>query len=98
MRNSDTSSTLYDSAVARLPDARADYPDREERVEVLARELDEALEQQRATSEVLPILVLYFDSRTARPAQPRCSAYRRLLRSFGNAVPIGQGRELPSVA
>jgi GAF domain-containing protein len=56
VRNGRTSSTLYDSAAARLRTGRATHLELEERVEALARELGEALEQQMATSEVLRII------------------------------------------
>jgi signal transduction histidine kinase len=56
VRNGRTSSTLHDSAAARRRTGRATHLELEERVEALARELGEALEQQMATSEVLRII------------------------------------------
>jgi signal transduction histidine kinase len=55
VRNSKTSSALYDRS-SRLPAGRATYFNLEEQVGVLVRELDEAVEQQRATSEVLRVI------------------------------------------
>jgi len=56
VRNSRALSTLYNNAATRLRTGRATYVDLEERIEVLARELDEASEQQMATSEVLRVI------------------------------------------
>ena len=56
MRNSTTSSTLYDNAAARLRAGRTTHLDLEKRVEALVGELGEALEQEMATSEVLRVI------------------------------------------
>jgi hypothetical protein len=56
VRNCRTISALCDSPAARLPAGRATHLDLEKRVEALVGELDEALEQQMATSEVLRVI------------------------------------------
>ena len=56
MRNGSTSSTLYGNATAWPRAGRATHLDLEKQMEMLARELGEALEQQTATSEVLHVI------------------------------------------
>ena len=56
MRSGANSSALYDTAAARLRPGPVTHLDLEKRVEVLVGELGEALEQQRATSEVLRVI------------------------------------------
>ena len=56
MRNGSTSSTLYGNATAWPRAGRATHLDLEKQIEMLARELGEALEQQTATSEVLHVI------------------------------------------
>ena len=56
MRHGRTISALCDSPAARLHAGRATHLDLEKRVEALVGELDEALEQQMATSEVLRVI------------------------------------------
>ena len=56
MRSGANSSALYDTAAARLRPGPVTHLDLEKRVEVLVGELEEALEQQRATSEVLRVI------------------------------------------
>jgi signal transduction histidine kinase len=56
VRNGSTSSTVYNSVAAWLSACRTTHLDLEKRVETLAHELDEALEQQMATSQVLRVI------------------------------------------
>ena len=56
MRHGRTISALCDSPATRLHAGRATHLDLEKRVEALVGELDEALEQQMATSEVLRVI------------------------------------------
>jgi signal transduction histidine kinase len=56
VRNDRNSSGLYDTAAVRLQPGPVTHPDLEKRVETLVGELGEALEQQRATSEVLRVI------------------------------------------
>jgi signal transduction histidine kinase len=56
VRSGANSSALYDTAAARLRPGPVTHLDLEKRVEALVSELGEALEQQRATSEVLRVI------------------------------------------
>jgi hypothetical protein len=56
VRNDRNSSRLYDTAAVRLQPVPVTHADLEKRVETLVGELEEALEQQRATSEVLRVI------------------------------------------
>jgi hypothetical protein len=56
VRSGANSSALYDTAAARLGPCVVTHLDLEKRVEALVGELGEALEQQRATSEVLRVI------------------------------------------
>jgi hypothetical protein len=56
VRHGRTISALCDRPAARLHAGRATHLDLEKRVEALVGELDEALEQQMATSEVLRVI------------------------------------------
>jgi signal transduction histidine kinase len=56
VRNDRNSSGLYDTAAVRLQPVPVTHADLEKRVETLVGELEEALEQQRATSEVLRVI------------------------------------------
>ena len=78
MRNGRTSSTLTGSAGDWLHADRATHLEFGKRVEVLARELGEALEQQAATSGVLRVisnspgeLELVFQTMLANPKRRR---------------------------